>query len=282
MIIRILKAPVLGLMLFLPASAENLLFNGNAELPVTGNVDGYRIVDIPGWSKVGNATICTYSAPSSFPKKSSPGPPDRGEYFFSGGPENASSSISQTIDLEGYVQGIRAGDFSFAMSGYFGGWTTQPDNAVMTADFLDEDNNILSSQSIGRVTPQERNNISGLLLRSATGEIHRQTRSVRILVTFTRVNGMHYNDGYADNLHFELVPKPALQKPPVQIARTAEITSLSWNSQLGARYQVQTSSDLKIWKDLDEPLIGNDQPMMHSETTSEQIRFYRLDVSRVP
>ena len=85
-----------------PANASifgtNLIVNGDAESG-TGSLTGYTVETIPGWNALGNFTgVEFWNIGSGFPLN-----PDlfvnRGLNFFAGGPENASSSAWQVIDL---------------------------------------------------------------------------------------------------------------------------------------------------------------------------------------
>ena len=189
------------------ALETNLIANGGAESGA-GSSDG-SVVAVPSWITTSNFTVVIYGAPGGFPAAASPGPPDRGLNFFAGGPTNAGSTASQTIDTTADAAQIDAGQITFDLSGYLGGFSDQGDNAVLSATFLSASNLLLGSASIGPVTPDDRRDITGMLLRSTSGAVPVGTRSVNVNLQMTRLDFM-YNDGYADNLSliFHVVPEP--------------------------------------------------------------------------
>jgi hypothetical protein len=91
------------------------------------------------------------------------------------------------------------------LSGYLGGWLEQDDHISLTAIFRNGQAG-LGQLVIGPVTPAQRGNVSQLAFSSTTGFIPAGTRSVDILLQATRSSGA-YNDGYADNISFAVVPE---------------------------------------------------------------------------
>jgi hypothetical protein len=193
----------------------NLIVNGDAESGVAVINDSTFNSVIPGWAPIGNFTAVTYDAPGGFPLSSDPGPASRGSNFFAGGPSNALSSASQSIDVSSSQSAIDAGAVSFSLEGFLGGFDEQGDNAVLTATFLDGTSLSLGTASIGPVSNGDRGNATGLLFRFTNGILPNGTRSIDLDLTMTRLQGS-YNDGYADNLSLILrgpstnpVPEPA-------------------------------------------------------------------------
>jgi len=184
----------------------NLLVNGDAE-SAPGS-DAGDVVPVPGWTvTAGNFTAITYNPNFGGVEAGSPGPVDRGLNYFGGGPSIELSVATQTIDLAFAAADIASGQAGFELSGWLGGFSSQDDNAVLSATFLDGANNALSSFSIGPVLAADRENVTGLLFRSLTGSIPAGTGSALITLTLTRLQGS-YDDGYADNLSFSLQPVP--------------------------------------------------------------------------
>jgi hypothetical protein len=136
-----------------------------------------------------------------------PGPANRGLNFFAGGPSNASSSAHQLINVSSIASSIDLGSTQYHLSGFFGGFSSQGDNAVLTATFLNSQDAPIGIGSIGPVLNEIRNNVTGLLERSADGNVPVGTRSIQIALALTRTAGS-YNDGYADNLSLTLNPVP--------------------------------------------------------------------------
>ncbi|HXJ21959.1 MAG TPA: phosphoesterase [Polyangia bacterium] len=182
--------------------SANLIVNGDAEAAV-GSTDGSPVTT-PGWTVDGEATAVQYGA-SSYPAATDPGPADRGNNFFAGGAHDELSTLSQTIDVSTYATAIDAGGVQAALSGYFGGWQTQNDIAVMTATFQDGSATAIGQAvTIGGVNANDRDNMTEFLLRTATQAVPAGTRSISIVVTMTRTDGTA-DDGYADDLSLILV-----------------------------------------------------------------------------
>jgi hypothetical protein len=86
-----------------------------------------------------------------------------------------------------------------------GGYDSQDDNTKLTATFRDLNGVHLGSAVIGPVLAVDRSNLTGLLWRSAFGTLPRTAVKFQLVLEMTRVAGT-YNDGYADNLSFEIAP----------------------------------------------------------------------------
>jgi hypothetical protein len=185
---------------------QNLIINGDAESDV-GSAAGAVIGSVTGFTTVGNFTVTKYGASSGFPLATDPGPVNRGLNFFSGGPNNAASSAHQLIDVSSIASSIDLGSTRYELSGFLGGFSSQGDHAVLTANFWDDQNAPLGFSAIGAVTNIDRNNVTGLLERSTDGIVPVGTRSIQIALALTRTAGA-YNDGYADNLSLILTPVP--------------------------------------------------------------------------
>ncbi|MBL8293467.1 MAG: hypothetical protein JNN08_16590 [Bryobacterales bacterium] len=184
-----------------PVTGTNLIRNGGAESATTTSCGG-GVATIPDWTTNGRVGICTYVNSGGFPVAGTPGPPDRGNNFFTGGGSDV-SAISQIVDLSASASAIDAGTQAFTLSGYLGGYESQGDQAAVQVTFRSSAGGSLGTATIGPVTPADRNNVMSLLLRQATGTVPRNTRSAEVLLTMTRFEGSA-NDGYADNLSLVL------------------------------------------------------------------------------
>ena len=91
----------------------------------------------------------------------------------------------------------------FQLSGFLGGFANHNDNAVLTATFKDSSGTPLGTASIGPVTNVDRGFATGLLFRTASGDVPTGTQTIDILLQMTRTTGTD-NDGYADNLSLVL------------------------------------------------------------------------------
>jgi PEP-CTERM motif len=177
---------------------QNAIVNPGAELGA-GSPDGNDILSVPGWITTGNFTSVQYGA-SAAPVVA-PGP-GFGANFFSGGPNNPTNNATQIIDVSNLASSIDSGQIAYVLSGYFGGYLFQNDNASLFATFFNGSNTSLGiSTVIGGFNSTSRADISQLLFDSGTGFIPVGTRSVLITLEMTRTEGF-YNDGYADNVSF--------------------------------------------------------------------------------
>lgn len=185
-------------------TGSSLIVNCDAEADQTAAGSGSTNHDVSGWNNEnGEFTVVRYaSTGGSYPTTTDPGPDGRGAFFFSGG-QTATSSASQIINVSAYAAPIDFRIQKYNLSGYLGGFANQADNARVTATFRDAANNPIGSAVIGPVTPADRNGVTSLLSRSASGILPIGTRSVKIALLFTRFEGT-FNDGYADNLSFTL------------------------------------------------------------------------------
>jgi len=183
------------------ATTDNLIVNGDAEA-APGSQDG-NPVNTPGWTVTGQATALAYGT-GAYPATGDPGPEDRGLNFLCGGPSDARSTFSQTLDLSSYAQVVDSGAVTFTLSAYLGGYSSQDDSAALAITFKDGSGTPVGGPaSIGPVLAAERGNQTALLARDTTGAVPPQTRSVDVELVMTRTSGSA-NDGYADNLQLVL------------------------------------------------------------------------------
>jgi hypothetical protein len=181
----------------------NLIVNGDAEAAI-GSTDG-QPVTTPGWTVTFEATAMQYGQ-AGYPDTTDPGPADRGNNLFIGGAnyKDAVSTLSQTVDVSADATVIDTGTVKMTLSGYFGGYTDQGDNAVLSATFQNAgDTAIGTVVNVGGVTPGDRSNTTGLLSRTIQATVPTGTRKIALVLTMTRTDGTA-NDGYADNLSLVL------------------------------------------------------------------------------
>ncbi|AVH64412.1 PEP-CTERM sorting domain-containing protein [Nostoc sp. 'Peltigera membranacea cyanobiont' N6] len=205
----------------------NLIVNGDAELgqgdPI-GNAVGADIPTIPGWTPTGSFSVLKYGATGfsftnplgnvvnvTVPGTDVPGPSDRGQNLFFGGADRASSSASQLIDISNLASTIDAGEGTFNLNGWLGGYSTDEDSAALNITFLDRANQSLGIASITSPTAAQRNNTTGLFLQSADGSVPVGTRQINVLLNANYARG-RVNDAYADNLSLVItkVPEPSI------------------------------------------------------------------------
>lgn len=193
MIKHTLALTLLSLALGAQAQASlgsNLIVNGGAEGGVAGwtGFEGYSMFQSVDYG-------------SNWVLPTQPGPVDRGSRMFAG--LTAQAAGFQTLEL-----GALAGQpLRYDLSGYLGGWSSQGDNALLYVSFLDAQDNEIGHAVIGPVTPADRSDQTGLVLRSASGQLPANTSSLMFSLSMERQGGGD-NDGYADNLSFVISSVP--------------------------------------------------------------------------
>jgi len=198
-------------------AGRNLLLNPGAEVGGC-TTSGYDRMTVPGWTvDSGSPDSVCYGA-VGFPRVGTPGPPDAGRAFFSGG-ATGDARLSQRIDLSSAVDAIDDTEVTFDLSGWVGGFAGQNDRATVTAEFADKAGNILGTGTLRGVTNSDRDLTTELVAQDATGDIPVNTRSVTITVAFTWTAG-DTTDGYVDDLSFATstrVAKPVLKAPSTAV-----------------------------------------------------------------
>jgi hypothetical protein len=191
----------------------NLIVNGNAE-GGPGSSDGSTlpVPNAPGWAVTGNLIVNQYNIAGGFPLSTDPGSPTRGNNYFAGGANNASSSASQSINVAAGAAVIDAGSATYSLTGWLGGFSSQDDNATLTVTFRNAGASAIGSASIGPVTAVNRGSVTGMQLRSAGGAVPAGTRTIDVVLQMTRLAGS-YNDGYADDLSLVLSGAPVAFQP---------------------------------------------------------------------
>lgn len=180
---------------------NNLVVNGDAEAGMTG------------WnSYAGYSPFQTVDYGSNWVLPTQPGPVDRGSKMFAGLGQYAVGW--QTLDLGTSTQG----QISYSLSGWLGGWADQGDNALFYVQFLDDAGNEVGGSGLGPVTPQDRNDRTGLMYRETEGYVPAGTRSLSFWLSMERLVSSD-NDGYADNLSF-ILRAPAAEVPEPGMAAT--------------------------------------------------------------
>jgi hypothetical protein len=165
----------------------------------------------PPWAPSIGFTQVAYGA-GSFPSLAVSQAVGGGNAFFAGGPNVATSTADQDVNVSGAAAEIDAGGLTAYLTGALGGFGSQHDDAKVSATFLGSNQNPLGTIAIGPVSEAERNGATTLLNRSASTAVPPGTRAIFVRVTATRVDGT-YDDGYADNVSLQLLP-PAPPPPP--------------------------------------------------------------------
>lgn len=182
----------------------NLVKNGDAESGAA-SVSSYRTVEIPGWTVTNQMTVLKYGTLGGFPTTNTPGPLNRGNQFFVGGPDDSFSAASQTISVSAVGSVIDNKFARYKLTAFLGGVGGQKDSAGVRARFLDADGRLLGEAVIGPVLLVERDYKTMFLLKSASGILPAGTRNVEVRLLFSLVDGK-YNDACADNIALVLTP----------------------------------------------------------------------------
>ncbi len=199
---------------------RNLVRNGGAEEGPAPAGNPPLVRPIPGWNfSIGNFTIELYGTPGGFPTASSPGPPNRGARFFSGGPNTITSFGVQDIDVPPEAFGpIDAGIAKYELLGWVGGFTSQPDHADIQAIFFQGGN--ANSTTPGIPAP-DRKGVTGLFQVSQSGTVPKNTRKFQIVLNMIGGSG-NYDDAYADEISFVLTSPPFVTSAGVANAASYE------------------------------------------------------------
>jgi hypothetical protein len=189
-----------------PAAAtlgQNLVFNGDAEFNRGFDSNGEQQY-AAGWDNPGPGGVTTlfYGAGGGFPAPATPGPPDRGANFFSGGTD-AVSTMTQRIDVTNLASRIDQGNIDAIFTAWLGGFSNQTDNARVVARFLNAAESEIGLLQLGPVTAADRSNVTSLLFRDQVGDLPALTRFVDVELIATRAPSGE-NDGYADNISLVL------------------------------------------------------------------------------
>jgi hypothetical protein len=186
-------------------SSPNLIKNFGADNGAGGNGN---VVAVPGWKRAagGTATSVKYGTPGGFPLANTPGPPARGKNFFAGGPSGASATqkLTQTVSLSAYKAKIMGGAVKYNASGWFGGFSSQRDNAYLQVDFKNAAGQIVATTGkVGAVTAAQRANVTKFLQKSKASAVPKTAVTAVVTLALIRVDGS-YNDAYADQLSLRL------------------------------------------------------------------------------
>src|SRR4029078_8818519 len=121
-----------------------------------------------------------------------------GKNFFAGGFRTGTSTATQTIDASPATPLVDANRVTVNLSGWLGGFLSQPDPGTVQAFFVGADGTQLGSVGIGPVTPGERGRALKCVQKTALAPVPAGTRSIRVLVTAVQAEGT-YDDAYFDN-----------------------------------------------------------------------------------
>ena len=192
-------------------TSANLLVDGDGEAG-TCTSDWSDVNTVPGWTVTqGSPSIVCYAI-GSF---STPGNASGGNAFIADGPYG-DSALRQNVDVSSAASAIDGGNITYTLSGWLGGYTVYNGQAVVTATFLDAHGKPLGTPAqLAGANASARNDKTGFLAESATGNLPAGTRTISVLLQFNNTSAS-YNIGYADNLSLTLstpVAAPTLKAP---------------------------------------------------------------------
>ncbi len=206
--------------------AGNLILNPGAEA-TPGSAEAGAQTDIPQWTTSTGFEAVPYELGNGFPDTVESDRIHGETNFFSGGANTDGATASQDIDVSGAAAEIDAGGVTATLDALLGGYADQSDSAAVTATFLaTADGAPLGDPAVvGPVTVDDREGNTRLDPRTTTVAVPAGTRTIRVTITATRVDGA-YNDGYADNLSLTLATGAAPAKHPTTTSIACDSTSV--------------------------------------------------------
>ncbi len=177
----------------------NLVRNPGAELGVTGDPDGYKLVPIKHWVRAGKFTLVPFGASGGFPTVAEGTRIHGGKYFFAGGADNTRSSASQLIDVSTRAAKIDAGRLRVQVSAFLAGYATQSDSAQVVVEFMNASGVVVGAVRTAPVSATSEKFVK----KSAAALVPSGTRKLRVKLLAARGNGS-YNDGYFDKLDLRI------------------------------------------------------------------------------
>ena len=253
---------------------SNLVVNGGAE--ATSGTGAYATNrGVAWWFDIADTTLGTYAGNPGFPSPASPGPTERGTNFFLGGIKTG--WISQRIDLSGVASDADASRLSYLLSGWFGGAGAQEDTASLTVNFLDATGTVLGTRRIGDVTATDRGFATGLVERSAEGDLPPGSRFAEFVLTTTAAqSGTTVNDASADNLSFVLNMKMDAPFSILPIPSIPGHFSVMAPGLAGRIYTLERSVDLQIWTSAVELTGAGSLVVLTDPGAPAEGAFYRV------
>jgi hypothetical protein len=181
----------------------NLIVNGDAEANI-GATDSTQVVKPAYWNAPQKLTAAQYGAFGGFPAAADSGVPDPGQNFFAGGPVGLVGSypISQRISMANFAPDIDLNMVEYEVSAYLGGVDILQDQAGLGVWFLNAAGKVIGSFTLGPVSAADRNDVTGMVLRSKTGIVPAGTRRIDIELRMEGIDG--YIHAMADNLSLVL------------------------------------------------------------------------------
>jgi hypothetical protein len=185
------------------AAGPNLIRNGGADAGPGVMNASLVSASMPGWTRTAGFTAVKYAAGGGFPDATIGGPIKGKANFFAGGPNVATSSATQVVNVTRFKAPIDAGQRVATLDAFLGGYAGHGDSMSVTATFLSETGKKLGVLKVGPVTAAERQEVTALIEKSASKPVPKKTRSIQVKLAAKRVVAS-YNDAYADNVSLTL------------------------------------------------------------------------------
>jgi hypothetical protein len=181
-----------------PVVSAELVRNGGAE---TGSaVSGSSSIGVPaGWTTSGHLTAVRYGAPGGFPDAAPSKAVAGGKQFFAGGPHSSVATASQVVAIPTSF-GTAGLKVTAKCSAALGGYSSQKDDASVTATFLSGSGAKLGSLRVKPVSHTQRGDVTKLVAGTRTTSLPHGTSSIKIVITAMPLSG-----GYADNVSLHLL-----------------------------------------------------------------------------
>ncbi len=179
-------------------ATANLLRNGGAEDGQLSS-SSTQVLPLTGWTTTSNFMALVYGL-TGFMSTAEGQRVNGSKGYFVGGPNNATSTATQTVSVANFVTDIDAGRRDAVLQAYLSGF--EQDTATARADFINAAGAILGTITIGPVT----NSRATFQLRQAVGTIPPGTRSIRVTLQSSRGSTDAYNDGYFENVFLGIGP----------------------------------------------------------------------------
>jgi hypothetical protein len=186
-----------------PIISANLVQNGGAEIGGAAQ-DASHVVTPAGWKTTAGFTAVRYGAGGGFPDATISKAIAGGKQFFAGGISGDSplATASQVVLVPAAFR--KAGlKVTATLSAALGGYSSQLDDASVTATFLDTAGAKLGVLKVGPISAARRGGVTKLVPVSKKLPLPAGTASIEVTITANARSG-GYKDGYADNVALRL------------------------------------------------------------------------------
>jgi hypothetical protein len=207
------------------ATTGNLVVNGDAELHRCTR-DWTAQTPIAGWRVLRGAasTLCYAAFAVAGDAPALPRAAAAGKALFTA--PGADTAMEQVVDLRAAAAAIDAGRTRYALSAWLGGWRDRPEQATLTAVFLDERHHAAGNPVVlAGADARARGGITRLVRQGRQGTVPAGTRQIVLTVHFLSAM-TSYGNAYADNIRLELSGDVAGLHAPAAAPTRADVPPL--------------------------------------------------------